>query len=75
MVHSFALSPLLIGSNLEDEWIKNISTSKLMIKGATAVVTISFGDNGALAKERLSLIQEGGAWKIDEVKSGNGAAR
>lgn len=61
--------------NLEDEWIKNISTSKLVVKGATAAVTISFGENGALAKERISLIQEAGAWKIDDVKSGNGAAR
>ena len=56
--------------NLEDEWIKNMSTSKLVIKGPTAAVIISFGENGALAKERISLIQEGGAWKIDEVKNG-----
>ena len=60
--------------NLEDEWIKNMSTSKTVIKGATAAVTISFGENGALAKERISLIQEGGVWRIDDVKSGNGAA-
>jgi len=60
--------------NLEDEWIKNMSTSNLVVKGATAAVTISFGENGALAKERISLIQEGGVWKIDDVKSGNGAA-
>src|SRR5713226_6900597 len=51
--------------NLEDEWIKNMSTSKLVIKGPTAAAIISFGENGALAKERISLIQEGGAWKID----------
>jgi len=56
--------------NLEDEWVKNMSTSKLVIKGPTAAVIISFGENGALAKERISLIQEGGAWKIDEVKNG-----
>jgi len=56
--------------NLEDEWIKNMSTSKLVIKGPTAEVTISFGENGALAKERISLVQEGGAWKIDNVKNG-----
>lgn len=58
--------------NLEDEWIKNMSTSNLVVKGAAAAVTISFGENGALAKERISLIQEGGVWKIDDVKSGNG---
>jgi len=55
--------------NLEDEWIKNMSTSNLVVKGATAALTISFGENGALAKEKISLIQEGGVWKIDEVKS------
>ena len=57
--------------NREDEWIKNMSTSKLVIKGPTAAVTISFGENGALAKERISLIQEGGVWKIDDVKNGS----
>ena len=57
--------------NLEDEWINNMATSKLVIKGATAAVLISFGENGALAKERISLIQEGGAWKIDDVKGGS----
>jgi len=56
---------------LEDEWINNMATSKLVIKGATAAVLISFGENGALAKERISLIQEGGAWKIDDVKGGS----
>jgi hypothetical protein len=60
--------------NLEDEWIKNMSTSKLVIRGATAVVTISFGENGGLAKEKISLIQEGVAWKIDDVKNGNSVA-
>ena len=60
--------------NLEDEWIKNMSTSNLVVKGATAAVTISFGENGALAKERVSLIHEAGVWRIDDVKSGNGAA-
>ncbi len=60
--------------NVEDEWIKNMSTSNLVVKGATAAVTISFGENGALAKERVSLIHEGGVWRIDDVKSENGAA-
>lgn len=60
--------------NLEEEWINNMSTSKLAIKGASASVMISFGENGALAKERISLIQVGGNWKIDDVKNGNGGA-
>ncbi|HAF21863.1 MAG TPA: hypothetical protein DCK93_02950 [Blastocatellia bacterium] len=57
--------------NLEDEWVKNMSTSKLTIKGPTAAVSISFGENGALAKERINLLQEGGIWKIDDVKNGS----
>ena len=61
--------------NLEDKWITNMSASKLVVKGATAAVTISFGENGALARERISLIQEGGAWKIDDVKNGNALPR
>ena len=60
--------------NLENEWIKDMSTSKLAIKGATASVMISFGEDGALAKERISLVQEGGVWKIDDVKNGNSVA-
>jgi hypothetical protein len=56
-------------ANLEDEWLKNVSVSKGVIKGATAAVTISFGENGALAKERVSLILAGGVWKIDSVKA------
>ena len=35
----------------------------------TAAVTVSFGENGALAKESVSLVQAGGVWKIDNVKS------
>ena len=61
--------------NREDEWIKNMSTSRLVIKGATADVTISFGENGALAKERISFVLEGGVWKIDNVKTEAAPAR
>ena len=58
--------------NLEDEWMKNLSVSKTIVKGATATLTVSFGENGALARERVSLVQEGGVWKIDNVKAVNG---
>ena len=61
--------------DLEDEWTKNISVSKSVVKGTTATTVISFGENGVLAKERVSLIQEGGAWKIDEVKGMNALPR
>ena len=55
--------------SLEDEWLKNISVSKTIVRGGGATVTISFGENGALAKERISLVQEAGVWKIDNVKA------
>ena len=55
--------------NLEDEWQNDMSTSKVVVKGAIATVTISFGEDGALAKERISLVKEGGVWKIDNVKA------
>ncbi len=57
--------------NLEDEWMKNVSVSKTIVKGGAATLTVSFGENGALARERISLVQEGGVWKIDDVKNGS----
>jgi hypothetical protein len=57
---------------LEDEWIKNVSVSKVIVRGATATVTVSFGENGALARERVSLVQGGSVWKIDNVKAVRG---
>jgi len=55
--------------DLEDEWIKNISVSNVTVRGTTATAVISFGDDGKLARERISLLQEGGIWKIDNVKA------
>ena len=54
--------------DLEDEWLKNISVSKVAVRGTTATTVVSFGDDGKLARERISLIKEGGVWKIDNVK-------
>jgi hypothetical protein len=54
---------------LEDIWTRNISVSNVAVRGASATAVISFGDNGALARERVSVIQEGGVWKIDNVKA------
>src|SRR6266487_3182467 len=48
--------------NLEDEWMKNLSVSKTIVRGATATLIVSFGENGALARERVSLVQDGGVW-------------
>jgi hypothetical protein len=55
--------------DLEDVWTRNISVSGVVVRGATATAVVSFGDNGELARERVSLIQEGGVWKIDNVKA------
>ena len=55
--------------DLEDAWVKNISVSNIVVKGATATAVISFGDNGKLARERITLVQESGVWKIDNVKA------
>ncbi|HEY6244406.1 MAG TPA: hypothetical protein VIX17_10685 [Pyrinomonadaceae bacterium] len=35
---------------LEDEWIKYVSVSKIVVKGVTATLIVSFGEDGALAK-------------------------
>lgn len=55
---------------------KNISVSKVAIKGKTATALVSFyrGDDRGIT---VSLIQEGGVWKIDKVRdeSGEGLVR
>ena len=49
---------------------KNISVSKVAVKGTTATAIVSFyrGDDRGV---KVSLIQEGGVWKIDKVKDGS----
>jgi hypothetical protein len=49
--------------------VKNIVVSKVVIKGTTATANISLGGWGL----KVSLIQEGGGWKIDKVKNESGA--
>ncbi len=46
---------------------KNIVVSNVAVKGATATAIVTF-DQG-YPKVRVGLIQEGGAWKIDNVKN------
>jgi hypothetical protein len=46
---------------------KNISVSGVAVKGATATAIVTFG-----SKVKVSLIQEGGVWKIDKVKNESG---
>jgi Protein of unknown function (DUF3828) len=48
---------------------KNISVSKVMIKGATATAIVTFDQAGMV---KVSLIQEGAVWKIDKVKNDRG---
>lgn len=48
---------------------KNISVSKVVIKGATATAIVTF-DQADMVK--VSLILEGGVWKIDKVKNERG---
>jgi hypothetical protein len=46
---------------------KNVSVSKVVIKGATATAIVTFGNT-----VKVSLVQEDGAWKIDKVKNESG---
>lgn len=48
---------------------KNIAVSKVVIKGTTATAMV-MGDEMEMVK--VSLIQEGGVWKIDKVKNERG---
>ncbi len=48
---------------------KNISVSKVVIKGATATAIVRFDQAGMV---KVSLVQEGGVWKIDKVKNDRG---
>jgi hypothetical protein len=48
---------------------KNISVSKVMIKGATATAIVHFDQAGIVM---VSLIKEAGVWKIDKVKNDRG---
>jgi hypothetical protein len=48
---------------------ENISVSKVVIKGATATAIVTFYQAGMV---KVSLIQEGGVWKIDKVKNERG---
>ena len=54
--------------DFEDEWIKNISVSKVVVRGSSATASAGFGRGGELAKERISLIKESGVWKINRVE-------
>ena len=47
----------------------NISVSKVVIKGTTATANVTFDQADMV---RVSLIKEGGVWKIDKVKNDRG---
>ena len=50
---------------------KNISISNVAVRGATATAIVTFDDG--YPKVNVSLLKEGGVWKIDNVKDGSGA--
>ena len=58
------------GANNEADWLKSISVSKVTIKGTTATAIVTFFDG--YPKVKVSLILEGGVWKIDKVKDARG---
>ena len=57
------------------EWVNAVSTSKAIVKGNTASLTVTLGvyKNGRVTKGmgkhvlRLKMIKEGGAWKINHI--------
>jgi hypothetical protein len=54
-----------VGSRLDDQnryEVKSISIERL--EGETAVVVVRYARRGREREERLSLVKEGGAWKI-----------
>src|SRR6266571_7803356 len=57
-------------ANNEADWLKSISVSKIAIKGTTATAIVTFFDG--YPKVKVSLILEGGVWKIDRVKDARG---
>jgi Protein of unknown function (DUF3828) len=48
---------------------KNISVSKVVIKGIRATAVVTFDQVGVVM---VSLVQEGGVWKIEKVKNDRG---
>jgi len=58
-------------SNLkEGDWLKSISVSKVALKGRIATAIVTFLDG--YPKVKVSLLKEGGVWKIDRVKDARG---
>ncbi len=55
-------------ANNEADWLKSIAVSKVALKATTATAIVTFLDG--YPKVKVSLILEGGVWKIDKVKDG-----
>jgi hypothetical protein len=55
-------------ANNEAAWLKSISVSKVARKATTATAIVTFLDG--YPKVKVTLILEGGLWKIDRVKDG-----
>jgi hypothetical protein len=55
--------------DFDAKWEKNITTSRAVIRGASATLTVSLkgGPDWGTRRLRLVMKKEGGAWKIDSV--------
>ena len=54
--------------NAQDASIKNLQIGKAVIKGSTATVPVHFTNYGRNENLVYSLVREGGAWKISDIK-------
>ncbi|MDQ3818095.1 MAG: YbjP/YqhG family protein [Acidobacteriota bacterium] len=50
----------------EDEWLKSMAVSSVAVKGMTATAVVTFFKGYPTVK--VSLLKEGGVWKINNVK-------
>ena len=57
----------------DDGWAESVSVSKPEVRGPTATAIVTFNAEG-YPRVRVSLKQEGGAWKIDRVREARSGA-
>lgn len=51
----------------EAEWLKSMSVTKVVVRGSTATAIVIFLDG--YPKVKVTLIKEGGVWKINNVRN------
>ena len=64
-----AVDIFIDAQDFDAKWEKNITTSRAVIRGASATLTVSLkgGPDWGTRRLRLVMKKEGGAWKIDSV--------